>query len=183
MEERFCAMYEADVKGARPTIAPKKLVRAMLVQVLYSVCSERQLVEQINYNLLFRWSVGLNHPDLEVVQGAPLERRTTLRTPEMADARTRRFLRAPHEGRPIVTASNRGVGKSEAERRAWAMVNAETGGRTKSGSGKGHAQTHAPSRKGGEIGGRAAAGRSAAERSASAKKAAATRKRNAEHRA
>jgi len=60
MDERFSAMYEADVKGGRPSIAPEKLVRAMLLQVLYSVRSERQLVEQINYNLLFRWFVGLS---------------------------------------------------------------------------------------------------------------------------
>ena len=59
LDERFCAMYEADVRGGRPSIAPEKLVRAMLLQVLYSVRSERQLVEQINYNLLFRWFVGL----------------------------------------------------------------------------------------------------------------------------
>ena len=59
MEGKFSAMYEADVKGGRPSIAPEKLIRAMLLQVLYSVRSERQLVEQITYNLLFRWFVGL----------------------------------------------------------------------------------------------------------------------------
>jgi transposase len=59
MDERFSAMYEADVRGGRPSIAPEKLMRAMLLQVLYSVRSERQLVEQIHYNLLFRWFVGL----------------------------------------------------------------------------------------------------------------------------
>ena len=75
---------------------------------------------------------------------------------------------------------HRGVAKSEAERRAWATVNAETGGGKKSGSGRGKAENHAPSRKGGHRGGAASAGRTAAERSASAKKAAATRKRNAE---
>jgi transposase len=47
MDTRFSAMYEADVKGGRPSIAPKKLMRAMLLQMLYSVRSERQLVEQI----------------------------------------------------------------------------------------------------------------------------------------
>lgn len=73
----------------------------------------------------------------------------------------------------------RGVGKKEAERRAWATVNKETGGGKKSGSGRGQATNHAPSRKGGRLGGAAAASRSAEERSASAKKAAATRKRNA----
>lgn len=59
MEGKFSAMYEADVKGGRPSIAPEKLIRAMLLQVLFSVRSERQLVEQITYNLLFRWFVGL----------------------------------------------------------------------------------------------------------------------------
>ena len=74
---------------------------------------------------------------------------------------------------------DRGVGKEEAERRAWATVNKETGGGKKSGSGRGKAESHASSRKGGRLGGAAAASRTAAERSASAKKAAATRKRNA----
>ena len=59
MDAKFSAMYEADVMGGRPSIAPEKLMRAMLVQVLYSVRSERQLVEQIQYNLLLRWFVGL----------------------------------------------------------------------------------------------------------------------------
>ena len=59
MEGLFSAMYEADVKGGRPSIAPEKLMRAMLLQVLYSVRSERQLVDQVQYNLLFRWFVGL----------------------------------------------------------------------------------------------------------------------------
>lgn len=73
----------------------------------------------------------------------------------------------------------RGVGKKEAESRAWATVNKETHGGKKSGSGRGKATDTSSSKKGGEKGGRASASRSAAERSASAKKAAATRKRNA----
>jgi plasmid stabilization system protein ParE len=74
---------------------------------------------------------------------------------------------------------DRGTGKEEAERRAWATVNKETGGGKKSGSGRGKPEDHAPARKGGRLGGAAAASRTAAERSASAKKSAATRKRNA----
>jgi len=73
----------------------------------------------------------------------------------------------------------RGVGRREAERRAWATVNKETGGGKKSGSGRGKTTSHASSRKGGRIGGRASASRSAAARSRSAKKAARTRKRRA----
>jgi len=77
----------------------------------------------------------------------------------------------------------RGVPDKEAERRAWATVNKESGGGNKSGSGRGVPDSHVSSRKGGRIGGGASASRTASARSASAKKAAATRKRNAEHRA
>lgn len=63
MGDTLASMYEADVKGGRPSIPPEKLIRAMLLQVLYSVRSERQLVEQIRYNLLFRWFVGLSIDD------------------------------------------------------------------------------------------------------------------------
>ncbi|MGE3741761.1 MAG: plasmid stabilization protein, partial [Geminicoccaceae bacterium] len=78
---------------------------------------------------------------------------------------------------------SRGVGEQEAERRAWATVNKESGGGNKSGSGRGKPDKHVSSHKGGKLGGEASASRSKADRSASAKKAAATRKRNAEHRA
>ena len=75
----------------------------------------------------------------------------------------------------------RGLSESEAERRAWATVNKESGGGNRSGSGRGKPDSHVSAKKGGERGGKASAQRPAAERSASAKKAAATRKRNAEH--
>src|SRR3954466_14912079 len=73
---------------------------------------------------------------------------------------------------------HRGVPKDEAERRAWATVNAETGGGKKSGSGRGKKVNKARGKKGGKKGGAASAARPAAARSASAKKAAATRARN-----
>ena len=47
----------------RPSIAPEQLLRALLLQVLYSIRSERSLVEQLDYNLLFRWFVGLSMDD------------------------------------------------------------------------------------------------------------------------
>ena len=56
-------IYEAQVKGGRPSIAPEKLLRAMLLQVLFSVRSERQLMEPVQYNLLFRWFIGLSMDD------------------------------------------------------------------------------------------------------------------------
>ena len=53
----FNAIY---AEGGRESIPPERLVRAMLLQVLYSIRSERQLMEQLSYNLLFRWFVGLS---------------------------------------------------------------------------------------------------------------------------
>jgi plasmid stabilization system protein ParE len=69
----------------------------------------------------------------------------------------------------------RGVGAKEAERRAWATVNKESGGGKKSGSGRGKKESHASSRKGGRIGG---SSQSAAKRSAAAKKGWATRRKS-----
>jgi len=56
LSPRFAKLY-SDV--GRPSIAPEKLLRALLLQVLYTIRSERLLMEQLDYNLLFRWFVGL----------------------------------------------------------------------------------------------------------------------------
>ncbi len=69
----------------------------------------------------------------------------------------------------------RGVGEKEAERRAWATVNKDSGGGNKSGSGRGKKDTNASARKGGQKGG---SSQSAAKRSAAAKKGWETRRRN-----
>ena len=60
ISRRFDTMY-ANV--GRPSIAPEKLLRAQLLQMLYSIRSERLLMEEMDYNLLFRWFVGLNADD------------------------------------------------------------------------------------------------------------------------
>src|SRR3984893_9953517 len=60
LSPRFDALY---ARVGRPSIAPEKLLRALLLQVFYSVRSERLLMEQLQYNLLFRWFVGLNMDD------------------------------------------------------------------------------------------------------------------------
>ncbi|MDB5670705.1 MAG: plasmid stabilization protein [Alphaproteobacteria bacterium] len=73
---------------------------------------------------------------------------------------------------------DRGVSKGEAERRAWATVNKESGGGKKSGSGRGKAESHESSRKGGRKGG-SSSSRSAADRSAAAKKGWETRRHKA----
>jgi len=59
--ERTVEIVWANVSGlGRPSIAPEKLLRALLLQLLYSIRSERLLMEQLEYNLLFRWFVGLS---------------------------------------------------------------------------------------------------------------------------
>ena len=60
LSPRFEALY---AKRGRPSIAPEKRLRALVLQLLYSVRSERLLMEQLDYNLLFRWFVGLNMDD------------------------------------------------------------------------------------------------------------------------
>src|SRR3954467_7310034 len=57
LSAKFNELYSAT---GRPSIAPEKLLRALLLQILYTVRSERLLMEQLRYNLLFRWFVGLN---------------------------------------------------------------------------------------------------------------------------
>jgi transposase len=57
LDGRFEALYEED---GRKSIPPERLLRALLVQMLYSIRSERMLMEQLEYNLLFRWFVGLS---------------------------------------------------------------------------------------------------------------------------
>jgi len=60
LSPRFGTLY---VKFGRPSVAPEKLLRALLLQALYSIRSERQLMEQLDYNILFRWFVGLGLDD------------------------------------------------------------------------------------------------------------------------
>src|ERR1700685_1488692 len=60
LDAEFQRLY---ARVGRPSVAPEKLIRAQLLQALYSVRSERQLMEQLDYNLLFRWFVGLNIDD------------------------------------------------------------------------------------------------------------------------
>jgi transposase len=60
LSPRFDELYS---RVGRPSIAPEKLLRALLLQVLYTIRSERLLMEQLDYNLLFRWFVGLEMDD------------------------------------------------------------------------------------------------------------------------
>ena len=60
LSSRFALMYSTT---GRPSVPPEQLLRALLLQILYSVRSERMLMEQLEYNLLFRWFVGLAMDD------------------------------------------------------------------------------------------------------------------------
>src|SRR5882757_9178206 len=60
LDADFAKLYAAD---GRPSIPPERLLRAALIQILFSIRSERQLMDQMHYNLLFRWFVGLGIDD------------------------------------------------------------------------------------------------------------------------
>lgn len=70
------ASLDADLEAlytdfGRPSIPPERLIRASLLQILFSVRSERQLMEQMDYNLMFRWFVGLGIDDPVWGEGRP----------------------------------------------------------------------------------------------------------------
>jgi transposase len=90
MSGRFARLYS---ERGRPSIAPERLLRALLLQIFYSVRSERLLMEQLDYNLLFRWFVGMEM-DEEVWNHAVFSKnRERLLTEEIAQAFFQRVLR------------------------------------------------------------------------------------------
>jgi transposase len=87
MDAEFDRLY---ARAGRPSIAPERLLRASLIQMLFSVRSERQLMEQMQYNLLFRWFVGLGIDDPVWVPTVFSKNRDRLLTTDVA----RTFLAA-----------------------------------------------------------------------------------------
>ena len=81
LDAEFEALY---TDFGRPSIAPERLIRASLIQILFSVRSERQLMEQMQYNLLFRWFVGLGIDDPVWVPTVFSKNRDRLLTTEMS---------------------------------------------------------------------------------------------------
>ena len=81
LDPEFDRLYSVE---GRPSIAPERLIRASLIQILYSVRSERQLMEQMEYNLLFRWFVGLGIDDPVWVPTVFTKNRDRLLTTEMS---------------------------------------------------------------------------------------------------
>ena len=87
LDAEFAKLYAAD---GRPSIAPERLLRAALIQIPFSIRSERQLMEQMQYNLLFRWFVGLGIDDPAWVPTVFTKNRDRLLTTDIA----RKFLAA-----------------------------------------------------------------------------------------
>ncbi len=83
LSPRFGTLY---VNFGRPSIPPEKLLRALLLQALYTIRSERQLIEQIEYNLLFRWFVGLGMDDAVWAPTTFTKNRDRLLTGDIASA-------------------------------------------------------------------------------------------------
>src|SRR6266566_2749267 len=75
--------------GGRPSIAPERLLRALLLQAFYTIRSERQLIEQLDYSLLYRWFVGLGVDDPVWVPTVFTKNRDRLLEADVA----RKFLR------------------------------------------------------------------------------------------
>jgi transposase len=81
LDAEFDRLYAAE---GRPSIAPERLIRASLIQILFSIRSERQLMEQMQYNLLFRWFVGLGIDEPVWVPTVFSKNRDRLLTTEMS---------------------------------------------------------------------------------------------------
>jgi transposase len=100
LSSEFDGLYAS---SGRPSIAPEYILRALLLQVFYSVRSERLLVEQIDYNLLFRWFVGLGVDDAVWNHAVFSQNRDRLLTSDVAqrfftevNKQARRFMSGEH---------------------------------------------------------------------------------------
>lgn len=96
LSPRFQALYAAT---GRPSIPPEQLLRALLLQVLYTIRSERQLMEQLDYNLLYRWFVGLTPDDAVWVPAVFTKNRDRLLGGDIAEAFFNRVLALANDHR------------------------------------------------------------------------------------
>jgi transposase len=116
LDAAFAGLYSAD---GRPSIAPERLLRAALIQILFSIRPERQLMEQMQYNLLFRWFVGLGIDDPVWVPTVFTKNRDRLLNTDIA----RQFLAAilAHKDvAPLLSDEHFSVGGTLVE--AWASM-------------------------------------------------------------
>jgi hypothetical protein len=114
LDERFAALYQ---HTGRSSIAPEMLLRATLLQGFFSVRSERQLMEQINYNLLLRWFVGLSMgAGVWNPTGSPTIAIGCLR-PKWRERFSRRWRSRARHARPSPAARAAGAQRDAAHRR------------------------------------------------------------------
>ena len=92
MSPQFQKLY-SDV--GRPSIAPERLLRSLLLQILYSVRSERMLIEQLQYNLLFRWFVAMEMDEAVWNHAVFSKNRERLLNEEIAEEFFRRVIERP----------------------------------------------------------------------------------------
>jgi transposase len=90
MSPQFAKLY-SDV--GRPSIAPERLLRSLLLQIFYSVRSERMLIEQLQYNLLFRWFVGMEMDEVVWNHAVYSKNRERLLKEEVAETFFQRVLK------------------------------------------------------------------------------------------
>ena len=97
LSPRFAKLY-SDV--GRPSIAPERLFRSLLLQIFYSVRSERMLIEQLQYNLLFRWFVGMEMDEVVWNHAVYSKNRERLLNEEIAASF---FARVLERARPFMS--------------------------------------------------------------------------------
>jgi transposase len=115
MSPKFAKLY-SDV--GRPSIAPERLLRSLLLQVFYSVRSERMLIEQLQYNMLFRWFVGMEMDEVVWNHAVYSKNRERLLNEEIAESFFQRVL---ERARPYMSDetfhggwdADRGLGESK----------------------------------------------------------------------
>ena len=125
MSPQFAKLY-SDV--GRPSIAPERLFRSLLLQIFYSVRSERMLIEQLQYNLLFRWFVGMEMDEAVWNHAVYSKNRERLLNEEIAESFFRRVL---ERARPFMSDEHFTVDGTLIE--AWAS---QKSFRPKDGTGK-----------------------------------------------
>ena len=108
LDAEFERLYEGT---GRQSIAPERLLRASLLQAFYSVRSERQLMEQIDYNLLFRWFVGLGIDDPSGTTRRSRRTATGCSTPTWRRSSWRRCCAIPRSSASCRTITSRSTAR------------------------------------------------------------------------
>src|SRR5215472_10836332 len=138
MTRSFARLY---AKNGRPSVAPEQLLSALLIQALYGIRSERQLMAQLNYNLLYRWFVGLSPDDLVWDPTTFTKNRERLQAGEVFEKFMTRLLNHP-QVKPLLSDEHFSVDGTLIE--AWAS---QRSFRPKDGSDEDGSDFHGQTRK------------------------------------